>query len=555
MSNNMRFKLAAVGLLLCSSAFADVETKLEQARQLIEAKLAESNKPGVVIGITDRQKLRKVIVHGYSDIKTRAPLTPESRFAIGSISKAFTSIALMQLADEGRYDPHAPLQRYLPAFQIRSSYAQITGHDVMSHTSGLPYYLPDTASSRAALFNLQQFEPLYPPGAHWVYSNTGYQLLGYAVEHIDSGKYDQIIQRRVLEPLGMKSTSAIIDDQQRTHMTISYTRWPYDGKYVEAPWFEYLAGDGSIVSTVADMAAYTRFYLNRGQGASQRVVSERSFALLTTPVLEEYGYGVWVKREKGHTVISHGGGIAGFRSHIEAHPEEGFALVFLSNGGMDEELRPWVVALTAAAFSDQPLPPAPPAARDPLQTPLEEYVGHYQLAGEAGAKGALDISLKSGALSLKTSDGAKTLQRIGVDAFRATTESGTSLAYFFARSSDKIEGPVTGVSQGERWYVTKQFANPIVASPNEYSAYVGHFVNNGPEGPIARIFVRNGKLLASFFLEEPFPPMPLVSVGSGTFRAGREDYSSEKAVFDDMLEGRAQRLSIDGVALYRKDTP
>jgi CubicO group peptidase (beta-lactamase class C family) len=88
----------------------------------------------------------------------------------------------------------------------------------------------------------------------------GYQLLGYVLENIEHAPLPEILQRGVLEPLGMSHSSAIIDDAERMRMSLSYTRWPYDGKFVEYPWYEYTAGDGSIVSTVADMSAYTRFY-------------------------------------------------------------------------------------------------------------------------------------------------------------------------------------------------------------------------------------------------------------------------------------------------------
>src|SRR5690349_15659208 len=82
---------------------ADIDARLSQTYAAIDRGLAASSMPGLVVGITDRHQLRKVFVHGYADLKAHAPLTSESRFAIGSISKAFTSIALLQLAQEGRF--------------------------------------------------------------------------------------------------------------------------------------------------------------------------------------------------------------------------------------------------------------------------------------------------------------------------------------------------------------------------------------------------------------------------------------------------------------------
>jgi hypothetical protein len=334
---------------------------------------------------------------------------------------------------------------------------------------------------------------------------------------------------------------------------VSYSRWPYDGKYVEVPWFEYLAGDGSIVSTVTDMAAYARFYLNRGQVDKQRLLSAKSFAVLTTPVLDNYAYGLHVHSAPGGSIISHDGGIAGFESHIEAQPDRGFALIFLSNGGMDKSLQAWVAQLAAAAFANQPLPPAPAPDPDPLMAPLEDYVGRFQSANSQTA--ALDVRLTNGELILKQGTDERHLQRMGVNMFRADEASGDRDAYVFTRADDKPLETVTGVSHGSSWYTTGASRGPQISTPARYAEYVGHYVNNGPEGPEARIYVREGRLLAALEMDETFAPTPLEPIDDATFRLGPEDWSPERARFDGIIDGHAQRLLIDGVPLYRRETP
>jgi hypothetical protein len=91
--------------------------------------------------------------------------------------------------------------------------------------------------------------------------------------------------------------------------------------------------------------------------------------------------------------------------------------------------------------------------------------------------------------------------------------------------------------------------------PKEYDAFIGHFVNNGPEGPVARVYVRNGKLMMMVAMDEDAAPEPLEPLGPGIFRIGKEDYSPERARFDTLVDGHALRLLITGVPLYRKDTP
>lgn len=522
--------------------------------------------PGLVIGITDRRQLRTVIVHGYADLKAHRPLTADSRFAIGSVSKAFTAIALMQLAQENRFDPHVPVSRYLPSFTLHSTFAPITGRDLLSHTSGLPDYLPDSASSRYATIELHDFEPAYAPGAHWWYSNTGYQLLGYVLENVEHDRYTRIVQRRVLDPLGMSSTSPVIDDAERSRMVVSYIRWPYDRTYVEAPWFEYSAGDGSLVSTVADMCAYMRFYLNHGVGPRGPVLSESAFAALTTPVLEDYAYGVWVRKdEAGHKVITHSGGIAGFHSLVAAHMDEGFGLVFLSNGGIDEELGKWVAQVVAAAFNGTNPPALPAKNADSEQTDVAQYAGQFRLTGpsDSGAQGSassaaqLEFVLAGDRLFLKGERGNIFLERMGSDVFRASGTATDGLPFIFGRSAnDKHKGKVTDVSHGALWYAGASFTQPVNSStPKEYASYVGHFVNNGPEGPVARVFVRNGHLMMLLSEDEAAIAEPLEPVGSALFRIGKVAYSPERARFDTLVDGQALRLLVSGVPLYRKDTP
>jgi D-alanyl-D-alanine carboxypeptidase len=555
--------LATMALCLLAlpgkGAADDVNARLTKAAATIDQALEHSSMPGLVIGITDRHTLRKVIVHGYADLKTRKPLTADSRFAIGSISKAFTAIALMQISQEHRFDPHAPITRYLPSLVVHSRFAPITGHDLMSHTSGLPNYLPDSASSRYAAIELQDFEPSYAPGAHWWYSNTGFQLLGYVLEDIEHETYRKIVQRRVLEPIGMASASAIIDDAVRERMVVSYVRWPYDGSFVEAPWFEYSAGDGSIVANVADMSAYVRFILNRGAGDKGRVLSESTFATLTTPVLEDYAYGLWVRKESGRTVIGHPGSIGGFHAAIEAHMEDGFGLVFLCNAGIDQDLGKWIVSTVTAAFEGTALPAPPAASAEPTQSDPREYAGQFRLAGSnASGAGAATLAFMvvQDRLFLKSKNGNIPLERMGTDLFRTTGDAADFLPFVFGRGGKDGKGKVTSVSQGAQWYAAEGFPDPIQPTvPKEYASYVGHFVNNGPEGPVARVFVRNGRLMMLLSEDEEAAPEPLEPLGPALFRIGKAEYSPERARFDTVIDGQALRLFVSGVPLYRKDIP
>ncbi len=321
-------------LLTAGSAAAQEEgVRLQRAYERVDEFVAwhmrEAATPGLALALTSREELLRVATYGFADLKTRTPVTPETLFEIGSISKSFTAIALLQLRDEGRFDPRAPITRYLPWFQIQSDYEPITAHHLLSHTAGIPRDRDDIPSSAYSAVALRERATGYAPGKKFAYSNVGYQLLGTLLESLEQQPYAEIIRRRIFEPLGMEATAPVITFDIRPRIATGYERL-YDDRpshsshpIVEAPWFEYGAGDGSIAATPPELAAYLRMLLNRGVGPHGRVLSEESFALLVQRAVkpddekdEYYGCGMGTRLEDGHTLFAHGGGMVGYTSML-----------------------------------------------------------------------------------------------------------------------------------------------------------------------------------------------------------------------------------------------
>lgn len=543
---------ALLSVAMVPAATGAVDDRFAATFRNIDRAVASVPIPGIVIGITDRAQLQTVIVHGYADLKKHTPLTRDSPFPIGSISKSFTAVMLMELKDEGRFEPQAPIKQYLPGFALKSHFRPVTGRDLLSHTSGLPLYRADMSSSREVVAALRDFEPSYAPGAHYWYSDIGFQVLGYAIEHIVHAPYQTVMAQRVFAPLGMTSTRAIIDDSLRARLPVSYTRWPYDGTYVEYPWFEYAAADGSIVSTAADMCAYARFILNRGAGAHGRVISEQSFTALTTPVLEDYAYGLWVHEQKGMTIIEHSGGMAGFHSLLVANMTDGFGVVFLSNFELDHALTQWVLAAVRAAYRNEPEPKRVSFSSMTKQPDPAEYAGRYRTSS---AREAEFVSGPHG-LVLRQGDSGVPLVPMGHDAFRTMGPVLDPLLYVFARAG-AAGSPVVGVSHGAEWLTNDRYRGGAQGpAPTEYVSYVGHYENHNAEGPTARIYVRDGRLMALVDGEVPSTdPQTLKPLGRGAFQPAEPDPNPERYQFDTVVGGQALRLRISGTPLYRVETP
>jgi CubicO group peptidase (beta-lactamase class C family) len=266
-------------------------TALDEAFDRLDTFIAHrmraSNTPGLAMALMDRERLLRVSTYGYADLARGTPVTPETRFAIGSDGKAFTALALLQQLDAGRLDLHAPVTQYLPWFAVRSRYAPITTHHLLCHSAGIIAGSEFAPDARYEVYALRDTDAAYPPGQHYHYSDVGYKALGLVLEHLTHQPYGQVIQSGILDPLGMAVTESVITHATRPHLAVGYQAL-YDDQpahrdqpLVPAPWVETNSGDGCLASTVGDMAAYVRLLLNRGQGASGRLISAASFERMT----------------------------------------------------------------------------------------------------------------------------------------------------------------------------------------------------------------------------------------------------------------------------------
>lgn len=537
MSGLSRRSLLAAGLapLAASPAVAASAHPMQAAVQDVRA-MAAAEESGLVAVVTDRERVLATVAHGHADLARRTPVTGDTRFAIGSISKMLTALTLLQIADEGRFDPEAPIARYLPDFHPNSPFAPITGHALATHTAGLPNYRADVASMRFLIQALNAQEPAYSPGSHFWYSNSGYQLLGYAAEQIEGLPFPLVLRRRLLDRLGMTSSAPQIDARMRAIMATSYVRTP-EGELVQAPWFDYLAADGAVVSTGSDMAALARMLLARGQAPSGRVISPRAFERFSTPALDGYGYGVDVA--DGGRVLSHTGSIAGFRAYLEAHPGEGLAAVVLANGPLEGRER--IAARLIEGAGGRPKAAAPPRktpSRDPAL-----FAGRYVGAGGK----ALTFTTDGKGLAL----GGARLDRLGRDTWGLyLTPSGPRTLRFFRDAS----GAVSEVWEGADGYARAGGGRAPAETPDAYRVLIGRYAAHGEEGPGVRILARDGILLMAY-ADSDAPPTPLREIATGLFGFTEPDYAPERLAFDTIMAGKAQRLMLSGAPLYRIELP
>lgn len=539
----------------------DLNLAFEQIDRFAETRLTETNMPGMAIAITERDKLIRVVNCGYADVASRSPITAGTMFEIGSIGKSFTNIALMQLRDEGRLDLHAPVSRYLPWFQVQSDYGDITTHHLMSHTSGLVTGTDVSPPGQYESWALRSIKTGAPPGEYFRYSNIGYKTLGLLIEAITAQSYQEVIQARVLDPLGMSDSHPVTSFETRKRAAVGYRSF-YDDRpehldhgIVPATWMEYAAGDGSQASSAQDMATYLRMLMNCGAGPPGRIVSEESFALMTTHVIQTaqwggayYGYGLTMAEIDGHDYLGHGGSTPGFMSTIIGDMTEGIGVVVLINGYVESYgafgIASRVLKLLRAGLHGEELP-RPTAATDPaLINNAADYAGRF-----SNGQDTLELSDHDGRLLLKYDGREIAIEQRGVDSFYVGHPEWEHFLLEFGRDGDRVAEAFHGPS----WFIRDGYFGPQkFECPEEWKRYPGHYRVYNPGLTNFRVVLRKGKLLLIYPNGGKDSLAPL---GDGLFRIGGDPRSPETLRFDSIADGRALRADYSGCPYYRIPAP
>ncbi len=541
------------------TAFEQALTRLDD---FVARQLSHSSVPGLALALTDRERTLHVAAYGVADVAARTPLTPDTLFDIASIGKWFTAVALLQQHEAGRLDLRAPVKDYLLWFELRSRFAPITAHHLLSHTAGLATAYAETPGSRYDTAALAGMEAAYAPGSYFHYSNTGYKTLGFLLEALTGRPRAATIKDGIFDPLGMAASAATVTQDRRERMAVGYTA-RYDDRPARggetplpATWTEFTTGDGGGVSTAADLVAYARMILNRGQGPGGRILSPASFDLMARPVGDgafgqdlSYGYGTIIQEVDGHTYLGHGGGAPGYQSAVMADMDAGVAVAALINhgqGALHIETAHTALLLLRAVVAGSPLPPVPPP-RDPyVIADAADYAGLYRAPDGAGT---FALEAAGDRLILRRGGDRIALERRGPDLFYVDHPD---FALFLLRIG-RADGRVVEAFHGPNWYIGERYAGATAfAVPAEWAAYPGHYRSHNPWVSNFRVVRRKDALLLVHTSggEEALTPL-----GAGVFRVGASAHSPERLCFDTVVDGQALRACLSEEPYYRALVP
>jgi CubicO group peptidase (beta-lactamase class C family) len=519
----------------------------------VEQYMRDMNSPGMTLVLSDREAVQRVVTYGFSDLEAREKVDERQLFQIGSISKSFVALALLQLRDEGKVDLEKPVAEYLPWFRVESGFAPVTVHHLLTHSSGLPG-AGDVFQADPELRHLAA----YGPGEHFHYNNAMYDLLGILAWTLDGRELPGLLRERILRPLGMKDSEPVITADIRDRLAKSYAPffvdrpYPRAGRLAEAPFVFATGGAGCIAATAADMGAYLCMLANRGAAEGKRLVSEDAFARFSTPhILAEdfgpgahYGYGIAIDSFDGHVRLRHTGGMVSFMSALMVDLDEGvggFASVNAQQGYRPNPVVQYALELMRARRAGK-APPAMPEADAPARvTNAADYAGTY-----AGDRGSLEFVAEGERLFVVHAGQRVALERLGApDRFVARHAALGRFAFAFGRAdAAKPESAVVEVSWGGDWYRNAQYAGPAKFDyPKAWDAYVGHYRSENPWIGSLRIVVLKGQLS----IDGAIPLEP----DGGLFRLRDEPWNTEWIRFGEVVNGRCMRIRLSGSDLWR----
>jgi len=349
------FGVIVLALFLALPGFgakqADPKVQLKGFPEFVTKIMAEWKVPGMAVAIVKDGKVIFAEGFGLRDVKQDLKVTPHTIFPIGSCSKAFTAAGVGILVDEGKVGWDEPVRTYLPDFKLQGEYASahITLRDLLSHRTGLPrhdlMWMGGQFDRRELYDRLRYLEMNKELRAVWQYQNLMFMTAGYLVGKVDGSSWEDFMQKRIIDPLGMKETNFSV---ALTQKAADFSR-PYmevKDKIEQVPYRDITAVGpaGSINSNVLDMAQWVLMNLNKGKFGNKQIVSEASMAQIHSPQMltpmpiqydeilyVSYGMGWVIEPYRGHLLLWHNGGIDGFVSQVAFLPRENSGLVILSN--------------------------------------------------------------------------------------------------------------------------------------------------------------------------------------------------------------------------------
>ncbi|HMJ67511.1 MAG TPA: serine hydrolase [Cyclobacteriaceae bacterium] len=446
-----------------SVSIAQTDKRLKTFDQIVTKVMTDWKVQGVAIAIVEKNKVIYAKGFGYRDAEKKLSVTPNTQFAIGSCSKAFTAATVCMLDEDNILDLDQPIRKYLPGFALYDEYASnnMTPRDLLCHRSGLPRHdmtWYGSPATRKELFErLKYLQPNKPFRTTYQYQNLMFMTAGFMVGELTGQTWEAYAKKRLIDPLGMTSTNFSVTDMEKvTDRSLGFIEIKDKVEVIPYMNIDALGPAGSINSTVNDMSKWVMTLINGGKYNGQQVLSPNTVKEIQTPTMvapatvpipyDENSYGTYglawhITSYRGHVRVEHGGNIDGFSASTCFLPKDSLGIIVLTNmnfSGSTGVIRNYAVdkllslsevdwntrilgdvkkARDNAAKTQQEANAARVAGTSPSH-PMKAYVGKYEHPGY----GIVEISLTGDDLAVDVHGLKSPLRHYHYDYFEATDE-------------------------------------------------------------------------------------------------------------------------------------
>jgi CubicO group peptidase (beta-lactamase class C family) len=378
------------------SASSNQDIRFKKLSQKITADIKRLSVPGVAIGVWHKGR-ESSAGFGVTSVENPLPVTPDTLFQIGSISKTFTATMLMQLVEQGKVDLDAPVKKYIKDFKLQDKTVekQVTVRHLLTHMGGwVGDYFNDFGNGDDALDrmvkDIAKLPQIHPLGKIWSYNNTGFNIAARIIEIVTGKSYEQAAQDMLFDPLKLKMSFFYPSDILFTHRFVVGHYIKNKKIHVARPWAIGRAGNGigGVVSTVKDLLTFARFHM----GSGNKIIKKKTLEAMRIKQVNAGMRGdmgiTWFIREVGNAKFyGHGGATHGQQAYLFFIPEQDFALAILTNsdegGIITANTIGWALDLYFNTIIKSPTPIEKPVDE------LKEYLGRYKIGTEC-----FDLKLK-----------------------------------------------------------------------------------------------------------------------------------------------------------------
>lgn len=463
-----------------SGAASTSSSGLNGIEAFVEQVMKDWKVPGIAVAVVKDGKIEYAKGFGDRDVAKGLKVTPDTLFAIGSCSKAFTATALAMLVEDGKLEWDKPLIDYLPDLRLYDAYttANIRPRDLLTHQSGLPRH--DTVwygsplSRRELYLRLRYLEPSKPLFSKYQYNNLMVMTAGVLVERVSGMTWEEFVRRRMLEPLEMKTSNFSVSDSQKAQdYSLPYGEQKGEIKSIPFRNIDSIGPAGSINSSVNEMTHWLLMQLAKGKYDGRQIISEKALAEVHIPQIvaggdlkdesfySSYAMGWGVTSFRGHPMLAHSGGIDGFTSQVRFFPKDQLGIVVLTNSsspasgliantisdrmlGLSEV--PWAQRVKddlARNRENQAKSRAEDEAKRKKDAPPSHRLNDYTGTFENSAYQTLTISLEGDQLKYDLHGLRGALSHYHYDVFKGTDGSpaigGTKVNFLTSKSTGEID--------------------------------------------------------------------------------------------------------------------